>query len=247
MGGGASMPAYEIALCDTESEYTDKAKETIEKYINSLSERFKILVYNKPKELLTDIRNKKIAPIMLYIDVELDNGNGIEVVQKVNKLSKECRVVYLTRYLKYATEIYDTDHFYFVKKGELKDRLPLIFEKYKEEIEQNDNYIGMPLKNNKYAFINLKDILFFERQGRYTIIHTVDDVYKTKFTLNDIEEKLNAEEFVRCHNSYIVSLNNIKEYQRDRFTINEYKVPISRQYQVSTREIFKDYVKRVNS
>lgn len=242
-----NVSSYEIALCDTEAEYLNKAKSTIEKFLNTISGKFKVLIYKKPKDLLADIRSRKISPIMLYIDVELENSSGIKVVEKVNELQKECKVIYLARYLKYATEVYETNHFYFVKKGELKDRLPLIFEKYKSEIKQNDNYFGMPLKNNKYAFIKLADILFFERQGRYTIIHTVDEVYKTKNTLNEIKEKLDAKDFVRCHNSYIVSLNNIKEYQRDRITINEYKVPISRQYQVSTREVFKDYVKRVNS
>ena len=182
---------------------------------------------------------------MLYVGVELEHSSGIEVVQKVNKLSKECRVVYLSRYLKYATEIYGTDHFYFVKKGELKDRLPQIFEKYQREITKNDDYIGMPLKNNKYAFIKLNDILFFERQGRYTNIHTIDKEYKTKYNLNDIEKMLDSEVFVRCHNSYIVSLKNINEYQRDRITIGEFRIPISRHYQVSTRELFKEYVKRV--
>ncbi len=244
---GGHVSSYEIALCDSEVEYLNKAKRTIEKFVNTISGKFKVLIYNKPKELLADISNKKISPIMLYIGVELDSGNGIKVVKKVNELQKECRVVYLTKYLKYATEIYSTEHFYFVKKGDLKNRLPLIFEKYKNEIVKNDEYIGMPLKNSKYAFIKLNDIMFFERQGRYTIIHTVDEVYKTKNTLNEIEEKLDAKDFVRCHNSYIVSLSNIKEYQRDRITINEYKVPISRQYQVSTREVFKDYVQRVNS
>lgn len=244
---GASASSYEIALCDTEMAYLNKAKATIEKFLNTVSGKFKVLIYNKPKDLLADISSRKISPIMLYIDVELDDGNGIKVVKKVNELQKECRVVYLARYLKYATEVYGTNHFYFVKKGELKERLPLIFEKYKSEIKQNDKYIGMPLKNNKYAFIKIDDILFFERQGRYTIIHTADEVYKTKNTLNEIEEKLDDKDFARCHNSYIVSLNNIKEYQRDRITIDDYKVPISRQYQVSTREIFKEYVKRVNS
>lgn len=244
---GASASSYEIALCDTEVDYLNKAKTTIEKFVNNISGKFKVLIYNKPKELIADITSRKISPIMLYIDVELDNNNGIKVVKKVNELQKECKVVYLSKYLKYATEIYGTDHFYFVKKGELKERLPMIFDKYKSEIKQNDNYVGMPLKNSKYAFIKIAEILFFERQGRYTIIHTVDEVYQTKYTLNEIEEKLDNCEFVRCHNSYIVSLNNIKEYQRDRITINEYKVPISRQYQISTREIFKEYVKRVNS
>ena len=151
--------------------------------------------------------------------------------------------MYLARYLKYATEVYGTNHFYFVKKGELKERLPLIFEKYKSEIKLNDDYIGMPLKNSKYAFINIKDVLYFERQGRYTNIYTNDEIYKTKYKLNQIEEKLGNGRFVRCHNSYIVSMNHIKEYQRDRITVANYKIPISRQYQASTRVRFNEYVK----
>ena len=114
---GASASSYEIALCDTEVDYLNKAKTTIEKFVNNISGKFKVLIYNKPKELIADITSRKISPIMLYIDVELDNNNGIKVVKKVNELQKECKVVYLSKYLKYATEIYGTDHFYFVKKG----------------------------------------------------------------------------------------------------------------------------------
>ena len=69
MGGGASMSSYEIALCDTEVEYLDKAKKTIEKYINTLKGKFKILIYNKPKELLNDISNISVnmAIIVFFI------------------------------------------------------------------------------------------------------------------------------------------------------------------------------------
>ncbi len=94
------MPIYEIALCDTEVGYSKKAKKTIEEYLDNISKKFRVLVYNKPKELLRDIKIKKISPIMLYIDVELDNQSGIEVVRRVNELSKECRVVYLSKHLK---------------------------------------------------------------------------------------------------------------------------------------------------
>ena len=240
---GMHMSMFEIALCDTDVDYSLKAKNTIENYLKDISEKFRVIVYNKPKELLSDLKSQKIAPIMLYIGVELDNNSGINVVKEVNKVSRECRVIYLSRYLKYATEVYNTNHFYYVKKGELKDRLPNIFDKYRGEISENDKYIGMPLKNNKYAFININDVLYFERQGRYTNIYTNNVIYKTKYTLNQIEEKLGEEGFVRCHNSYIVSLDHVKEYQRDRVAVGDEKIPISRHYQVSTREIFNNYLK----
>lgn len=241
------MPTYEIALCGTEEEYTDKAKETIEKYLDDVSERFKLFIYNKPKELLSDIKDKRISPIMLYIDVELEHSSGIRVVKEVNKLAKECQIIYLSKHLKCVTELYSTKHFYFVKKGELKERLPNIFEKYDNEIKNNFDYLGIPLKNCKYAFVNVKDIEFFERQGRYTTVYTKDEIYQTKLTLNTIEERLDKDQFIRCHNSYIVALKSIKEYQRDRITIGTDKIPISRQYQVSTREKFQKYVKTYNT
>ncbi|MEG1777326.1 MAG: LytTR family DNA-binding domain-containing protein, partial [Clostridia bacterium] len=62
------------------------------------------------------------------------------------------------------------------------------------------------------SFIDLKDILLVQREERTTVLYTVNDGrYVTGDTLAEMEERLHSEAFFRCHKSYIINLNHIKD------------------------------------
>lgn len=236
------MEKYEIVLCDDEQDYIERAVKVLDEFIGAKTPNYKIFTYNNPKDLIKDLKEKKVVPIIIFMDIDFETTNGIKVVEELNKLAKETRIVYLTNYLKFATDVYNTEHFYYVKKGELKDRLPDILEKYRQEVENESKFFRANLKNNKYLSIKMKDIAFFERQGRYTCIHMVDgEEYLMKDNLNSIAEKL-EDYFVRCHNSYIISLNHVSEYKRDRMEVCGEDIPISRHYQSDIKERYMKYL-----
>ena len=236
------MERYEIVLCDDEQDYIDRAVKVLDEFISAKTPNYKIFTYNDPKDLIKDLKEKKVVPIIVFMDIDFERMNGIKVVEELNKLIKETRIVYLTNYLKFATDVYSTEHFYYVKKGELKERLPDILEKYKQEIEDDSKFFRASLKNNKYLSIKMKDIAYFERQGRYTCIHMQDgEEYLMKDNLNSVADRL-EDYFVRCHNSYIVSLNHVTEYKRDSMEVCGEEIPISRNYQVSMKERYMKYL-----
>mgnify|MGYP003410688425 CR=1 FL=1 len=62
------------------------------------------------------------------------------------------------------------------------------------------------------TFVNLKDILLVQREDRSTVLYTANnDRYVTNDTLSEMEEKLPSDAFFRCHKSYIINLNHIKD------------------------------------
>ena len=62
------------------------------------------------------------------------------------------------------------------------------------------------------TFLNLQDILLVQREERATVLYTVDDErYVTNDTLSEMEERLPQDGFFRCHKSYIINLEHIKD------------------------------------
>ena len=236
------MRINEVVICDDEQDYIDRAKKVLQEFADEIGVKVNIITYTEPRDLIKDLETKKIIPALIFMDIDFENTTGIKTVEKINEMFKEGRIIYLTNYLEFATDVYTTEHFYYVKKGELKDRLPDILEKFRKEMESENKYYRTALKNKKFVSIKVKDILFFERQGRYTNIYTKDNVYQTKDKLDEIENELDSDEFVRCHNSYLVPLAQITEYKRDKVDIMEYDIPISRNYQQEMRDRYMKYL-----
>ncbi len=76
--------------------------------------------------------------------------------------------------------------------------------------------------------LSLKDIMYIEVQRNDIIIHKLDKVYTTKGTMNNFENEINNDVFVRCHKSYLLNLEYIKSIKRySAILSNEEEVPLS--------------------
>jgi len=79
-------------------------------------------------------------------------------------------------------------------------------------------------KKGKEFVVSLDQISTIESGGNYIYIHTNNQVYPMRSTMNKMQEKLDAKQFIRVHRSYIVNSNFIQEI----LTINhqEYKIKL---------------------
>ena len=62
------------------------------------------------------------------------------------------------------------------------------------------------------SFLSFEDIVLIQREERSTVLYTADGSrYITGDSLGDMEERLPPDLFFRCHKSYIVNLNKIRD------------------------------------
>ncbi|MGV3487073.1 MAG: LytTR family DNA-binding domain-containing protein [Tuberibacillus sp.] len=64
---------------------------------------------------------------------------------------------------------------------------------------------------DRYLPITFSEIHWIYSENKKTYIHTDHGDFQNKFTLQQLEELLPKERFLRCHRSYIVNIHSIKE------------------------------------
>ena len=100
-------------------------------------------------------------------------------------------------------------------------------------------------KKGKEFIINLKHVSSIESGGNYIYIHSNNQVYPMRSTMNKMIKRLDQSQFIRVHRSYIVNVDYIKEIISPEnqvykiVMINKSTIPLSRKYRAHLIENFK--------
>lgn len=178
------------------------------------------------------------------MDVEFGEiFNGVDAVKEINQIFPYCKIIYVTAYSDYATEVYETEHSYFVLKNKnISANVCKALDKALESIKKDKEEI-VSVRSNGVCLMSIKDIICFERDGRVTIIKTMNDSVRTYETFDEILDKINSRRVKRCHKSYAVNFFHVAKYTKAKFVMdNEQIIPISRAYQKEIFDCFTDYM-----
>lgn len=90
------------------------------------------------------------------------------------------------------------------------------------------------------ASIEKNDIIFIESYRHRIVFHTSEGMYSIYMPLQEIEDMLDEDDFVRIHKSYIVSLNHVRSVSNYMLTLEDGTVfPVPRGRYKAVRECFK--------
>jgi DNA-binding LytR/AlgR family response regulator len=94
------------------------------------------------------------------------------------------------------------------------------------------HYFFIPV-DGKYRRLDFANVLYMEGCRNYVKVVTTTKNYLVLMTMKRIEQIMPAHLFLRIHKSYIVSLNNITEFDRSRVYLTDKVFPIGDQYKGS--------------
>ena len=97
-------------------------------------------------------------------------------------------------------------------------------------------------QNNEEHYFPLQEVLFFETEGDVVYAHTVNDAYRIKFRLYELENIL-PRDFIRVSKSTILNVRHIRSIERNltssslvRFHQSHKQVYVSRLYYKSLKQ-----------
>ncbi len=177
---------------------------------------------------------KKNQVDILFLDINMDELSGIELLESSNINSQ---VIFTTAYQEYALKGYElnvTD--YLLKPFTFNRFLQAVNKAHenlaKQKADDSPDYIFIKTEN-RLEKINLNDIIFIEGMRDYRRIHTTDKKIMTLQNFKDLEVLIPSNLVCRVHKSYMVSLSKIDSVERSRINITGQKTPISDTYRDS--------------
>ena len=231
-------------ILDDDYLAAEECKEIITAHARDMGMELSVDEYHTPQELFA--RADGETPTIAFLDILLPDGEeqGIEVGKQINEKWPECRIVYLTDYLIYATDVYSTRHTWFVLKNQLDERIDEVLARLVSELEMADRKLVFSSSAQRIV-LAAKEVLYFERMLRVTRIIGSDREFTVYDKLSDVRRQVSPLLFCRCHNSYLVNLEAVLEMNPSFFIMsNHVQVPISRQYRQRVRQQFFEWIER---
>jgi two-component system, LytTR family, response regulator len=172
-------------------------------------------------------------PDLLFLDIELPELNGFEVLQQSRAVPVPA-VIFVTAYDKYAIQAFEAHALDYLLKpfdferfdralsrartqiaasrsGELNEKLLAMLESRTVRIRYLDR---LAIKSRgRVIFLKTDEIAWIEAAGNYLELHSGKDSHLIREPIGDFEQRLNPERFIRIHRSCIVNVEHIKELQ----------------------------------
>ena len=178
------------------------------------------------EEALVLIRNHDLD--LVFLDVEMPYGNAFDLLDRVG--DRQFETVFVTAYNHYAIDALNAHASYYLLKPISIDKLIEAVD-YVSEIKEKENSLQntvlKPIINqvagkitipqqNGFEVLEIKDILYCQADDNYTNIFLRDTKRLVSKTLKYFEEILSENGFARVHKSYLVNVNEIKEYKKGK-------------------------------
>lgn len=217
------MQKITAVLVDDETKNNELLKIYLERYCPTVE------VLDVAKTVKKAVKKiDELQPQLIFLDVVLEQGTGFDVLEQLEH--KDFMVVFITAFQEYALTAFKFNAIDFILKPIDPKDLIIAVEKahsniknqFFTNIEQiksakssivaktsNYDFIVIP-STKKIYFKQLDEILYFESDGRYSIVHLLNgqSIVVSK-NLGEYEKLLAPHYFFRIHNKYLINIKYI--------------------------------------
>ncbi len=131
-------------------------------------------VFFKPKTLLKTMSNSRTGYQIIFLDIEMQEMNGIEVARRLRELEKDFLLVFITGYDNYMLESFEVLPFRYVLKPIDSEKLEPILQQIMIELEHHMQYLFTKLVK-KHCQLRIRDIVVISSElGRKVRVDLVD-------------------------------------------------------------------------
>lgn len=195
-----------------------------------------IAPFSSPLVMIEAVK-EGFRPDLVVLDVRMEPMDGITLAKRICGLCPGCRIVFVSEYLGYATEVYDVRHSYFVLKSQLEKRMAPALTRAAEELEH------LPRLSFRFRgqlqLVDAQSVLCLERALRKTYVYCLDGRCETSEHAQEILLRAKAAGFCQCHKSFWVNLSLVSAMNGDTFILDDGReIPISRSFRKAVRAQF---------
>jgi len=185
---------------------------------------------------------------LMFLDIHLPKLKGLEFLEA---LKSPPGVIITSAYKEYALQGFELNVIDYLLK-------PIRFNRFLKAVNKLNQHNGYTVTNpttlavpeRKFIFFNvgkkrvkifLDEILYIESLREYVRITTKEKSILTKFQLNEIEDILSKNNFLRIHRSFIAAKDKISAFTATDVEINNKSIPIGRSYKELVLAVLQEH------
>lgn len=167
---------------------------------------------------------RETRPQLVFLDIQMPGLSGLELAEFLCELPERPLLVFATAFDEYALQAFEVDAIDYLRK-------PLTLERVAKAVAKAAKTLAPPMalpapeaqkplescrkiilyRGETIVPTAAERILYAHAGEGEVSVHAVDGRYRTRCTLNELEQKLVASGFVRTHRSFLVNINHVCE------------------------------------
>lgn len=160
---------------------------------------------------------RRLQPDLVFIDVQMPGRTGVEVLEEFSGEGMPT-TIFTTAFDKYALKAFDLAAVDYLVKPFDDDRFSEAFRRARKAIEAGRVMSGetrrwlqrIPVEmRGQMRVVPVDRIDYITASGAYAELHAGSRTFAVRERMQDLEEKLDPDQFMRVHRSVIVRLDRV--------------------------------------
>lgn len=195
---------------------------------------------------------------VIFLDINIPSLDGMLLAKNIAMFAVRPQIVFITAWKEYAVEAFELEAFDYILKPYQESRIITMLHKLENHWQMQQNTlnasptgINIPqtinlVKDERIIVADINDICYAEAHEKLTIVYTRRDQYIMSMSISEFCQKLPETQFFRCHRSFCVNLNKIREIEpwfNNTYILRvhelEFQIPVSRSRVKAFRQLMK--------
>ena len=201
-------------------------------------------IFDDGLDVLKYLQHNKVDAI--FLDINIPSLDGVLLGQNISQFAHKPFIVFITAWKEHAVEAFELEAFDYILKPWQESRIINMLGKLENAWQQQtsepqagpvvrENDTINLIKDERIIVTSINDIYYAEAHEKMTFVYTRRESYVMPMNITEFCSKLPAAHFFRCHRSYCVNLNKIREIEpwfNNTYILRlrdlDFQVPVSR-------------------
>ncbi len=210
-------------------EDNENAGNTLIKFLNEYELQrdmiFKVSLFKDALDFLQSFRNNYD---LIFMDIELPDINGMEVVRKIRAQDSKVIVIFVTNMAQYAIRGYEVDAMDFIVKPVSYSAFAIKLDRAVQRLKSTAHKVIWINERTDKRRLRVEDIKYVEVSHHNVIYHTTEGNYTTYDQLNNVQNILEPYKFALCNRYLLVNSRFVTAIEEFSVTVAGEKLQISR-------------------
>ncbi len=178
---------------------------------------------------------------LVFLDVYMEGLDGVETARQLREREPGCSLILATTSMDHGLESFELEALDYLVKPFAQQDVDAAMDWFLRKRSSDLQMLSVAPEGGA-GDVRLADILYVEMQRHTAAVHTLDGVYDLRKTMEILEQELADRRFYRCHRSYLVNLDWVRQMLRRDFEMeNGDLVPVSAKRLAEARQAFLEW------